>query len=282
LLNTNKKILIVDDEMATLSLFEACLHRYFQVYTANNGKKALEVFSQHGPFPVVISDIVMPEMDGIQMGWEILKTSPATQLLFVSGSLDLQRVFEAFKMNVFCLPKPINPSYIKTAAFKLYAEALKPKNQIPNPTEVTVKPARQTLLLVDDCSSMRAFIKICIQHLNLEILEANNGEEAWDTINNRDDIGLMITDLQMPGMTGIELARKTGEQHPEIQVMGISGDLKEQTAYEMMELGIVCLPKPIEPLFIRNLICYILKRDLLPNKPSNPPTDTPDPSPIFL
>ncbi len=65
-------------------------------------------------------------------------------------------------------------------------------------------------MVVDDSSTMRRIIKNTLSRLGYkDILEAADGAEAWDVMqNNKDDIGVLITDWNMPNVNGLELVKK--------------------------------------------------------------------------
>lgn len=66
------------------------------------------------------------------------------------------------------------------------------------------------LLVVDDSSTMRRIIKNTLQRLGYEdIFEAENGVEAWDILDKNSDMGVLITDWNMPEMNGLDLVKKT-------------------------------------------------------------------------
>lgn len=66
------------------------------------------------------------------------------------------------------------------------------------------------LLVVDDSSTMRRIIKNTLQRLGYEdIYEAENGIEAWSILDKNSDMGVLITDWNMPEMNGLELVKKT-------------------------------------------------------------------------
>lgn len=66
------------------------------------------------------------------------------------------------------------------------------------------------ILVVDDSSTMRRIINNTLQRLGyVDILEAEHGVEAWDILDQNSDIGVLITDWNMPEMNGLELVKKT-------------------------------------------------------------------------
>ena len=62
----NEKILLVDDEPAVLIGYERLLRREFQVTTVIGGAAGLVLMKHQGPFAVVVSDMRMPEMSGVE------------------------------------------------------------------------------------------------------------------------------------------------------------------------------------------------------------------------
>ena len=65
-MNEKIKILYVDDEEPNLYLFKYNFSKYFEVFTANRGSEALEVLNEQHDIKVVISDMKMPLMSGIE------------------------------------------------------------------------------------------------------------------------------------------------------------------------------------------------------------------------
>ena len=65
------------------------------------------------------------------------------------------------------------------------------------------------ILVVDDSSTMRRIIKNTLNHLGYkDLLEAEDGVQAWDTLCSTKDINVLVTDWNMPNMNGLELVRK--------------------------------------------------------------------------
>ena len=65
------------------------------------------------------------------------------------------------------------------------------------------------LLVVDDSSTMRRIIKNTLARLGYkDILEGEDGLQGWNVLNENTDIGMLITDWNMPEMNGLELVKK--------------------------------------------------------------------------
>ncbi|WP_104697724.1 MULTISPECIES: chemotaxis response regulator CheY [unclassified Helicobacter] len=118
------------------------------------------------------------------------------------------------------------------------------------------------LLVVDDSSTMRRIIKNTLQRLGYEdILEAENGVEAWDILNNNGDISVLITDWNMPEMNGLELVKKTRsdsryEDIPIIMVTTEGGKIEVITA---LKAGVNnYIVKPFTPQVLKEKLEAVL------------------------
>jgi len=79
-----KIILIVDDDLALLEALELMLQGKYEVLKAINGKEAVRIYRNIRP-DLVLTDIVMPEMDGIETTKEILKIDPNARIVGVTA-----------------------------------------------------------------------------------------------------------------------------------------------------------------------------------------------------
>lgn len=91
----SEKILFVDDEQLVLDAVRRDLGSDFQIDTANSGAAALDLVSIHGPYAVVIADMRMPDMNGIQLLMKVNQACPETVRMILTGNADLQSVIAA-------------------------------------------------------------------------------------------------------------------------------------------------------------------------------------------
>src|SRR3990172_9301630 len=82
------------------------------------------------------------------------------------------------------------------------------------------------VLVVDDEDQMRKLIRLALQQEGHTVVEAPNGKRAIQHIQEA-EINLVISDVVMPGMDGLELIREIRRTHPGIKVLAISGAGKE-------------------------------------------------------
>ncbi len=80
------------------------------------------------------------------------------------------------------------------------------------------------ILLAEDDSAMANFITLALERAGHSVTHFDNGIDALEKASNSgDDFDLLLTDIVMPGIDGIELAKKITEKLPEIKIMFITG-----------------------------------------------------------
>ena len=80
-----KQILVIDDEPDILKLISKILEKAgYKVMTAENGRLAEKLFNEH-PFDLVITDIVMPQKEGLDIILQLKENNPDTKILAISG-----------------------------------------------------------------------------------------------------------------------------------------------------------------------------------------------------
>ena len=106
-MNYPEKILLVDDELLVIEALQRAL-REFRIEIAEGAEKALAVIENSGPFAVVVSDLRMPEVDGIQFLTRVKAISPDTVRVMLTGQADLNAAIAAVNEgNIFrFLTKP--------------------------------------------------------------------------------------------------------------------------------------------------------------------------------
>ncbi|WP_458388659.1 response regulator [Sphingomonas sp. F9_3S_D5_B_2] len=115
-------VLLVEDEPMVRAVAERALTRHgYQVITADNGEEALEVLARNEPVDLLISDVVMPGMDGPTMVAEARKTRPDLKILFMSGYAEEQLRNSIEVDNFSFLPKPFSVQDLADAAKRTMA-----------------------------------------------------------------------------------------------------------------------------------------------------------------
>jgi DNA-binding NtrC family response regulator len=103
-----EKILLVDDDVNILSGYQRSLGREFRLETADCANQALHTMAHNGPHAVVVTDMRMPGMDGIQLLAKIKDQFPDTVRVMLTGAGDVETAIHAVNEgNIFrFLAKP--------------------------------------------------------------------------------------------------------------------------------------------------------------------------------
>ncbi len=112
-----RRILIVDDEPNVTEGVRSILRKHFEVTTANSGAHAVAELETNGPFAVVMTDLRMPEMNGIELLIRVRQRYPEAVRLMLSGHADLTSAADAVNSGgVFrFLIKPCRPDALVEA-----------------------------------------------------------------------------------------------------------------------------------------------------------------------
>jgi YesN/AraC family two-component response regulator len=113
------KILVIDDEKATLSMFRLFLDAYgYTVYTAENGAEGLAIFQKEKP-EIVLTDIKMPGIDGLAVLQQIKEIDPAAAVIVITGHGDTALAEQAAALDaVDFINKPIKKQALDAALEK--------------------------------------------------------------------------------------------------------------------------------------------------------------------
>lgn len=94
-----KQILVIDDEQPTLRMFTLLLKAYdYEVLTAENGQEGVEIFRNERP-SLVLTDIKMPVMDGIEALKAIKKIDPHAEVIVITGHGDMDLAIQALNLD---------------------------------------------------------------------------------------------------------------------------------------------------------------------------------------
>ena len=117
------------------------------------------------------------------------------------------------------------------------------------------------ILVVDDDKNIRRTVTMALESLDYFVQTAFDGKDAMLQLT-KDQYDLIITDLKMPGMNGMELLQQAIASYPEIRIVLISAHGTVDNAVEAMKLGAVdFIQKPFTPKELRNLVHRVLETE---------------------
>ena len=151
--NTGKKVLIVEDTFEVRDYLESQLKQFYQVFTAENGAKGLEVAAKEMP-DLIVSDIMMPEVDGITLCQRIktnLQTSHIPVVLLTAKTANSQKIagFEVGADDY--ITKPFSSQLLISRIDNLIRNREKLISRFKNdvnlsPSDVTITPLDKQLM----------------------------------------------------------------------------------------------------------------------------------------
>ena len=113
------------------------------------------------------------------------------------------------------------------------------------------------VLVVDDFSTMRRIIKNILRQLGFNnVVEADDGTTAWDVLN-KDKIDFVISDWNMPQMTGIELLRKVrgSEEFADLPFLMVTAEAQQENIIEAVQAKVSnYIVKPFTPEVMKQKI----------------------------
>jgi two-component system phosphate regulon sensor histidine kinase PhoR len=136
-------------------------------------------------------------------------------------------------------------------------------------TRVEIRPDA-LVLVVDDEQDIRDASERILSRVGYHVQKASRGDEALDILN-KERVDILLLDLKMPGMDGLEVLERIRKQNTQIQVIVITGYATVETAIEAMKQGAYdFIPKPFEPDQLRIVVnrawekmCFIREAEKL-------------------
>jgi DNA-binding NtrC family response regulator len=126
------RALVVDDDAILVAVFGELLRGSIrQVDQARDGDAALALFREHR-HALVVLDLIMPKMSGLDVLRRIRAIDPRSQVVIVTGYPTTERVIEALNLHAFgFLEKPVRPGQIRTMLAEAYARYQQELGEIP-------------------------------------------------------------------------------------------------------------------------------------------------------
>jgi DNA-binding NtrC family response regulator len=222
------KILLVDDEQSLLLTLAANLELDgFDVTTAESGERALELIQKES-FDLVLSDIRMPGMHGVDLFRRIRATRPGCPVVLMTGFALEGLVQEAIAEGVFTvLPKPFDIDHVVGAL----TSALK----------------SPVVLVVDGEAPAGEATAEALRTSGVRALHWLDGEQALETVR-KGGVDVCVVDLDLKGITAVDLIERIRKIDPAIVHIAVAGHDVPAMMREAASNGLfVCLRKPVEP-----------------------------------
>jgi PAS domain S-box-containing protein len=216
-----------DDEAVRATAVELLRDLGYTVITANDAESALTVLQSGVHIDLLFTDVVMPgSLKSPELARMARENNPRLSVLFTSGYTENSIVHGGrLDAGVDLLSKP----YTKEAMARKIRHVL--ANQAQRNRSLAIKaevdqvhtPEALKILLVEDDVLIRLNTADMLEEMGHEITEAANGDQALDILRNG-GFDVLFTDVGLPGISGIELAKTARAQFPAITVIFATGD----------------------------------------------------------
>lgn len=181
-------ILIVDDEEDIRDVLEIALKDIgYTVFLAENGKKAFELFKLKRP-DIVITDIKMPVMDGIELLRRVKRENPTTEVLMITGHGDMHLTIRSLKYEAMdFITKPVNVDILEIAIEKAI-EKIVAKQKLLEYTQKLELLILEKSKLADHLSSLGLMIGTISHNIKGLLTSLDGGiYVARSGVKNKDD-----------------------------------------------------------------------------------------------
>jgi len=140
------KVLVIDDEKPTLMMFRLTLGAYgYEVLTAENGREGLEIFGHDRP-RIVLTDIKMPGMNGIEVLKRIKEIDPTAEVIVITGHGDMDLAIQALNLDATdFINKPIQRHLLEQA---LERARERQRIKVEQIQEIILEPVENAAILV--------------------------------------------------------------------------------------------------------------------------------------
>jgi two-component system response regulator HydG len=223
------EILVVDDDRDFAESLADLLEQHgYAVDLAHSGDAAITKFEAHDYY-LALLDVKMPGKNGVESFLEIRKIRPHARCIMMTGYSMPELLDQALANGAWAVvPKPLDIDKILAFVRDAHSRAL--------------------VLIADDDVDFVASLQVYLERAGYRVKVATDGQQAVEIVTN-DGIDILILDLKMPLMNGIDVClelKRRGYQIPTVVVSAYAND--EQNASQLRALEVTgILQKPFDP-----------------------------------
>ncbi len=179
---------IEDEDDVRIKYLHYFKQNYEKVYEANNGKKALEIYSKYKP-EIIICDINLPDISGLELLEIIRKHDHKTKIIMLTAYSDTKKLLEAVKLKLTdYLVKPVSRDELKQALHQVHLEyetyeviskkclLFKENYTWDYQKNVLFRDAYEIVLT----SKERKLLQLLCENINVTLSYENMIENIWD------------------------------------------------------------------------------------------------------
>lgn len=238
------RVLVVDDDISFAeSLTDILTEKGYIAVAVNSGEEALEKIKERS-FDVVLMDVKMPVMDGMQTFKEIKKISRSTVVIMMTAYSMDDLVHDALKEGAYgVLRKPLDIE------------------QVIRRIEIS-KAGGSLTMIVDDDPNICTSLKDILEEKGYVVTTAKDGKEAISVAKERPE-DIAIIDMQLPFLNGLETFSELKKINSKIHAIIITAykeEMKDLVEQALAKGAYACIYKPFDPQKIVEMVEEITRK----------------------
>lgn len=231
-----KVLLIEDEEMARGLLKRAISKEGFEILVASDGYEGLNLFRSEKP-DIVITDIRMPNIDGMEVLHAVKDISPSTEVILISAYGEYDIAILALRQGALdYLKKPVDLDQLILCLGRA-------REKIAERKRISIE---HSILILEDDKNTREKLARVFAKEGYKVFTAADGEEGIK-IFFHNKIDVLLADIKMPKKDGIKVLHEAKDISKDCEVIMITGYGDEDSAIQAMREGAInYIRKPID------------------------------------
>ncbi len=257
-----KKVLIIDENSSAADSLTRMI-AYYQysadvVATMNEALYALKIL----PYDIVCIDSKIIA-ENVENFIHVIREKTSAKIVLLNGGIANYQKVDGIDTELF---KPFNQQDLFNAILDLYQpeaqRSIHTKGISKNDLKIL---SGATILLAEDNKINQSVIQSLLSHSGVNLLIANNGQEAIEMLYNNKDVDLILMDISMPILNGYDAASKirSDEQFKDLPILALTANALSSDVKKSQEVGMQeHMSKPLNvEQFYRALLRYISHRN---------------------
>ncbi|MDV3253158.1 response regulator [Devosia sp. BK] len=230
---TETVLVVEDDHEVRATVVEMLTDLGYRVLKAVDAASALNVIESGMPIDILFTDVVMPgTLKSPELARKARERLPDIAVLFTSGYTENSIVHGGrLDAGVDLLSKPYTREALAWKFRQVLGKGekgkplsdLKAENPIPTEGGRPVVTTKRTVLLVEDDALIRFSTADLLEEAGYLVVAAGSAEEAVAALDTA-PVDILVTDINLPGISGVELARQAKAKRPDLKLVFATGD----------------------------------------------------------
>lgn len=246
-------ILIANADHKFSDIIQRVLHSYgWEGVTARTGEEALRIFHERSP-ALVLLDLGLLGKSGLEVLTEIRAEAPHLPVVICGGERSIEVEDRARQLGVSdVLRRGLRMDIIMQTVQSALSMARHPGHSVPPLAAPSNSKgnAPASILIVDDEQEIGLMVGEFLRRRGYQTQTAVNGEQALDLIR-AESPDLVLLDIYMPGINGVEVLRRIQQINPSIGVIMLTASQEEALLQAALDIGafdVLCKPVNLDQL----------------------------------